>query len=428
MRWSGPWCSRRRAHSPSAIWRPIPFRAPPRMEGCRSSHRSPPSSAPQWTRCWPRPAGTRARPRAAWASRGPGCNGFWMERRNESRDPAGASTAGDRKVTSPVERDLVTDLKALLAQGRYREVLERYGPHRTGAAPPPPAVALAVATAATRLGSLDTGEDLAGSALRGFRQRADDDGRMRCLNLLGAIAFERGSLDEASARYSSSLDLSRALSDLQSWARASNNLAIVAYLRGRIEESRSLFREALLAYQRLGDRRGLAETHHNLGIVAREAGELEEAARATELGTRHAVQVGDPALLALTTTGQAETALADGALAVAREALDRAERLAREAGDEVGVAEVERVRALCWLRQGEPMRALEAAERGRALAERYQSTQIQGECAALVSTAARLLGRRAEAAQRFAEAERLFVGLGAVLHLERLRAESHPAE
>src|ERR1051326_8980060 len=142
MRWSGPWCSLRRAHSPSATWQPIPFRAPPRMEGSRSSHRSPPSSAPQWTRCWPRPAGTRARPRAAWASRGPGCNGFWMERRNETREPAGASTAGDRKVTSPVERDLVTDLKALLAQGRYREVLERYGRHRTGA--PPPAVALAV--------------------------------------------------------------------------------------------------------------------------------------------------------------------------------------------------------------------------------------------------------------------------------------------
>ena len=57
-------------------------------------------------------------------------------------------------MNQPVERDLVTRLKALLSEGRYREVLEEYAHHRTSPAPPQPAVALAVATAATRLGSL----------------------------------------------------------------------------------------------------------------------------------------------------------------------------------------------------------------------------------------------------------------------------------
>jgi hypothetical protein len=89
---------------------------------------------------------------------------------------------------------------------------------------------------------------------------------------------------------------------------------------------------------------------------------------------------------------------------------------------------VERVRALGWLRSGQPVRALEAAERGRELAERFQSAQIQGECAALAATAARALGRLEEATRRFAEAERLFVGLGAVLHLERLRGEQRPED
>jgi tetratricopeptide (TPR) repeat protein len=287
----------------------------------------------------------------------------------------------------------------------------------------PPAEALAVATAATRLGSLETGESLATSALGGFRQRADDDGRMRCLNLLGAIAYERGSLDDASERFASSLDLSRGLADLQSTARASNNLGSVAYLRGRVEESRSLFREALLAYQRLGDRRGLAETYHNLGIVARESGEIEDATRAAEQAVRHAQVSRDPALIALAMTGKAETAIADGVLEVTREDLDRAEEFAVQAGDELGAGEVNRVRAIRWLRLGELERALEAAMSARATAQRFGSTQIQGECAALAARAARRLGRTEQATGLFGEAQRLFHSLGAVLHLARLLEE-----
>ena len=326
-------------------------------------------------------------------------------------------------MVQSADEDLPSRLRALLAEGRYREVLDLHRHDSASNLPPQPGVALVVATAATRLGGLVEAEALASDALGRFRQRADDDGQMRCLNLLGAIAYERGQLDEASSRFAASLDLGRRLDDLQSTARASNNLASVAYLRGRVEESRGLFREAQLAYQRLGDRRGLAETYHNLGIVARESAELEDAGHNAEQAVRHAELARDPALMALAMAGQAETAVADGEFDLASEELDRSKALAVQAGDEVGVAETNRVRSELCLNRGEPALALQTAEWGRATAERFGSTQLQGECAALAMRAARALGRTAEAVRLHAEAERLFIGLGAVLHLQRLRQD-----
>ncbi|HLB54661.1 MAG TPA: tetratricopeptide repeat protein [Gemmatimonadales bacterium] len=313
-------------------------------------------------------------------------------------------------------------LRSLLAEGRYQEVLERFPPASIGDPTARPGLALGVATAATRLGALEPGMRLATGALDGYQLRIDEDGRMRCLNLLGAIAYERGQLGLAATMFAASLELSRSLKDLQSWARASNNLASVALQQGRLEESASLYREVAMAYQRLGDRRGLAEASHNLGVASRELGQLAQAGRLGEQAVRHAELVGDPALLALAITGQAETTIAEGALTAVAEGLDRAERLAREAGDALGVAEVERVRAERWLRLGEFSPALAAAESARATAERFGSSQLQGECAALAMRAALRLKQPAEIARYRAEAERLFDALGGVLHLARLQA------
>lgn len=322
----------------------------------------------------------------------------------------------------PADSDSLTHMRSLLEQGRYRDLLEEYG---HGSEATSPAAALAVATAATRLGLFDNGQVRAEQALSAYRRRGDDDGQMRCLNLLGAIAYERGQLTEASDHFATSLELSRRLEDLRSWARASNNLANVSLQQGRVAEAASLYREVSLAYQRLGDRRGLAEAAHNLGVACRELSEMNEAARLGEQAVGHAEVVGDPALLALTLTGQAETGVAREDLEVAAEELDRAERLARDSGDEVGAAEAVRVRAECWLRGDDPVRALECAEQARATAERFGSPQVQGECAAIAARAAHRLGLPV-AAQRFAEAERIFLELGAALHLGRLRLHAPP--
>ncbi len=317
--------------------------------------------------------------------------------------------------------DPARELREWLVAGRYQDVLDRFPPESIQDAGEEPHIALGVATASTRLGLLDQGERLALGALKGFRRRADDDGRMRCHNLLGAIAYERGKFTTASGAFAEALELSRILGDLQIWARASNNLASVALQQGRLEQAASLYREVILAYQKLGDRRGLAEASHNLGVATRELGQLEAAERLGIDAVQHAGLAGDPALMALALTGQAETAVWVGTHAVATEGLDRAERLAREAGDELGVAEVERVRAERWLRMGEARRAADAAESARAAAAEFGSAELQAESAAISMRAHRKLGDNAKAAERRAEAEALFTSLGGVLHLNRLR-------
>jgi tetratricopeptide (TPR) repeat protein len=283
-----------------------------------------------------------------------------------------------------------------------------------------PDATLAAATDATRQGALDQADRLAHEALGGFRLRADDDGRMRSLNLLGAIAFERGDLGLAGERFGGALDVARQLGDHLLTARALNNLASVMHLRGEAETALGLYREGLLAYQRLGDRRGSAETWHNLGLVYREAGRLREAEQAAGHAVRHAALAAEPGLQGLVLTGRAEVALAEGDLALAGEALDRADSLAVEAQDQAGRGEICRIRALLALRKGDAEGARAAAtsavERGREVG----SSLLQAEGAVVLAAALARLGRLAEADAARGEARLLFEALGARAHLARL--------
>src|SRR4029453_8051665 len=116
------------------------------------------------------------------------------------------------------------------------------------------------------------------------RARGDDDGRMRALNLLGVVCFERGRPAEAEAAFGETLALAPRLGDSLAAARACNNLASTLHLRGRAEEALGMYRGSLLAYQRLGDRRGTAETWHNLGLSYRQLREWRCGAAATAQG------------------------------------------------------------------------------------------------------------------------------------------------
>src|SRR5262245_51734454 len=107
----------------------------------------------------------------------------------------------------PPASNPLENLRALLSQGRYQDVLDRHAAESGEWPAREPSLSLAVATAATRLGRLNEGESLAQTALVEFRWRTDEDGRMRTLNLLGAIAFERGKLGEANAHCRAALEL-----------------------------------------------------------------------------------------------------------------------------------------------------------------------------------------------------------------------------
>jgi tetratricopeptide (TPR) repeat protein len=313
---------------------------------------------------------------------------------------------------TPTPDDPARQLRSLVAAGRFQEAFDRFQDGGTGLGREPEA-ALVAAAAATRLGRYGAGVSMAEAALAQFRSRGDRDGRMRSLNLLGVIAFERGHLDEAERTLAEALELARELDDSLMAARASNNLASLAQLGEKHEVALSLYRSALVSYQRLGDRRGMAETHHNLGLVFRQMGRLHDAQESVEQAVRLADAAADRSLRALTLTGQAELHLGLGELARARQDAVLAQQLARETGDEVGAAEAGRLRALVGLAEGDLDLALAEAEAARDTAALHGSALLQGESAAAAARVLRALGRTVEAEQRRAEARGLFERLGA---------------
>ena len=324
-------------------------------------------------------------------------------------------------TSTPGADDLTHQLRELVRTGRFREALETY--RRAGDAAVRADARLLAATAATRLGELDLAEMLAGEAARRFAERADFDGRMRSLNLLGVIGFERGQLTEAEHRLTEALGIAYRLEDSLVAARACNNLASVAHLRGRSEEALGLYRGALLGYQRLGDRRGTAETYHNLGLTYRQMADYDEAEKAVMQAVRHAESLGEPMLMALTSGGRAELRIDQGDPELARPELDRASRMAELAGDVIGLAELSRISAVAAWREGRYEETVEQAEAGRRTAEEHDVALLKAECAALAALAYRALGRRETAEARRAEAVDVFRGLGAARLLERFEEE-----
>ena len=323
-------------------------------------------------------------------------------------------------VSMPAD-DSTDRLRELVRAGRFREALELYR-RAPGEAARADARLLA-ATAATRLGELDLAETLAEEAVHRFAERGDFDGRMRALNLLGVIGFERGRLAEAERRLTEALSIAYRLDDSLAAARACNNLASVAHLQGRPDEAVGLYRGALLGYQRLGDRRGTAETYHNLGLAYRQLADYDEADNAVAQAVRHAESLGEPALMALASGGRAELRIARGDAELALPELDRAARLAEVAGDVIGGAEVQRIRALAALRQGRHVEAALEADAARATAAAHGVALLRAECAAIAALAYRALGRPDPAEERRTEALDLLGALGAVTLLERFRED-----
>jgi tetratricopeptide (TPR) repeat protein len=323
-------------------------------------------------------------------------------------------------MVAPSSDDLTGPLRELMRAGRFTEALAAFRTLPPAVTSRRPDALLLGATAATRLGELVSAEELADAAHEQFRLRGDVDGRLRSLNLLGVIYFERGRMQESERVLSEALGLANQLGDSLLAARANNNLASALHLRGRPDEALGLYRGALLAYQRLGDRRGAAESYHNLGLIFRQLGDWRNAEDATDNAMRHAELVGERGLLALATTGRAELMVERDQLGQASRELDRAEEWAQAAGDEIGTVEVLRVRALAALRARDYEAAFEQAESARAAALERGTALLAAECAAISALALQAQGRRNEALARKTQAEDGFRALNAVSLLERL--------
>lgn len=319
--------------------------------------------------------------------------------------------------------DFARTLREMIGAGHFREALQRFRSAPGDAEVLRPEVQLLAATAAARLGELLPAFALAAEALERFRVRGDTDGRMRTMNLLGAINWERGELENAERCFAETLRLAYQLEDSLLAAHASNNLAMVAQLRGQPDRALGLYRRALLSYQRLGDRRGAAQTYHNLAISFRQMAEWRDAESSAVEAERHAELVGEGSLMALAIMGRAEIEIERGQLGVAEQGLDRAARLASEAGDEIGAAEVLRLQAVLALRQGDFETARREAERARALAERHEVALLRAESTAALALALKGLGRPEEAEGERQEAIRGFRALEAVRWIDRFERE-----
>jgi tetratricopeptide (TPR) repeat protein len=323
---------------------------------------------------------------------------------------------------TPPADDAAASLRDLLSAGRFADALRTFRELDGPAIRRQPVVLLLAATAATRLGDLETARPLADGALAGFRTRGDRDGRMRALNLLGVIGFERGRLDDAEVAFRGALALAQELGDSLLVARASNNLASLSHLRGHGSEALSLYRGALLSYQRLGDRRGAAETYHNLGIAFRSMVQLAEAEDAAVEAVRHAELVGESALLALAVSGRAEVHVDAGEVGLAEREVARAVRLAHAADDPLGVAEARRIGARAALRRGDLAAAKREAEAAYAIAGEHGAAVLQADSAAVLALALRADGNPA-ADERRRQVLAAYRTLGAEQLVERFERE-----
>jgi tetratricopeptide (TPR) repeat protein len=280
---------------------------------------------------------------------------------------------------------------------------------------------IAVARAAGRVGNYDTAAAVAAEAGRHSRAGGHFVEEAACLNVLGSVAFERGRFDEAEDHYGLALAAASSGASEEVAARACNNLASLKHLRGDSAGARSLYLTALLAYEKLGDPRGQAESYHNVAITFREEGELAAAKRADQTALEHAAAAGDAGTLALVHSSLAETALLAGDPAVALAQLEEAEFQAWIVHDPLASAEVHRVRAIYLGSVGEAIPALESVHHAARCAERHGSRLMQAECAELAARLLRQLGRETEAASQAESARQLFLALGAVGPLSRLR-------
>ncbi len=281
--------------------------------------------------------------------------------------------------------------QAVLA-GDFQGALEQFHSTLDTAVRKLPQVGLLAGTAAARLGDWQQATALGLSLLEHSRRMDDPDGRMRALNLLGALAFERGSLEDAEAHLFEALILCRRLDDRNMGPRILNNLASLAHVQGRIPEALERYHEAITMYQGDGNERGLAETYHNIGLVQLQERAWSEAHKAVRHAMRHARVVAEPSLLALVHTGSAELYIDVGEFQQAQEQIDVAGQLLGEVRDKLGGAELERVRARLELEQGNPEEAQRHAAAGEAVAASGGSPLLESECAAVGAVALQRLG------------------------------------
>lgn len=326
-------------------------------------------------------------------------------------------------------QSIAAPLRELAAAGRYREALALFLQSCERSMPLSPESQILAAGVASRIGEFDLSSALAGTAQTAFRLAGDDDGVLECINLLGAIAFERGCIDDAEAQFRTVLDLAEGRDCPRFAARSANNLANIAHMRDQRDYANALYQKALDAYYRAEDERGIVETRHNLMLSNRAGLGTAEALLACSRSVETAERLGVGGLISLTLLGRAELLIESEAFPEAKADIDRAQTLAWLEGNEPHVLESERLRAFLALRRGMAAGAHERAELIRSRATQTGCALIAAESASISALALKIERRFPEATAAHALAIASFRALGATGLMESHRRawEESPA-
>jgi tetratricopeptide (TPR) repeat protein len=311
------------------------------------------------------------------------------------------------------ESTLLSELRELAAEGRYRQVLDRLNGLPSSAVAERSPLVLLAAEAHGRLGEHEAATLSAVQALGLARARLDHSTELRAVHVQGAIAWQRGAVEEAETHFQHALELARRLHDAAAQARALNNIGILEHLRVEPQAALASYQLALAAYQQAGNARGIAETHHNMAISWRTLGNTSQARDAADEAVRLARLVGDATLLGLTLCGRAEVHLATGDAAFADAELDRATDAYERVHFTAGLPEIHRVRAGVARARGDLPTALRHLQQAAGLARAHAPLHTQAEVERDLGDTLAAAGDRAGARAAYLRAQALFRRLGA---------------
>jgi len=235
----------------------------------------------------------------------------------------------DPLVASGSSRSLQARLSVSHAQLEYR--LDRY--------------ALAEASANRALALTRGGE------------KADDQSRLQCLQVLGTCALRHGRLEQARQHFEQALRHAPASRDPHNAATTLDHLALVHKGLGDHDEALRLSLESLAQHRSLGGDAGIALCLSNLASLQLDRGETASVEgylqEALALAERHGLEQ----TRVLAVANLAYAALLRGELDRAWAQGTRAVELGRAAGYRGVVAEIEMGLSRCALLQGDPARA-----------------------------------------------------------------------
>jgi len=271
--------------------------------------------------------------------------GLWLDRLERDHDDMrvalrwAASEEGDGEVGLRLAGALFRfwELHGYLGEGRtwLAGALTRDG----SATPRVRAKALhGAAVLAFTQGDYDQAAELAGDALRLFREGQHQRGVALALNLVGVVARNQGEYARAGAVLDESVAIARGLEDRWPLGEALNMLGVLARRQRDHVRAKALLTEALALWRVVGDKGGLATCLGHLGVIARTEGDYARAMQLHEESLALRRELGDRVALISSLTSLGTIAMHLGDYPYARTLYQECLALAPLVGDRPGTA------------------------------------------------------------------------------------------